>query len=1063
MLVAGALLSTIAIAQPAPPNGPRKVDPRWHAFVNATVVTSPGERIEDATIVVRDGVIVSVERGGRAPDGARVWDYAGLTIYPGLIDAYVPVEAPKPAEDDAGAHWNEKVTPQRSALDGEGVPAKTREAMRAMGFTAGAIAPEGGVFRGAGAVVLFDELAENDSSSEHPVVVRDQAFQTIAFERAGFRSRSYPASEMGVIALIRQTLMDADWRAQVVEAYRRSPVGQEPPPPADALDALGPNDRGAPPLLFDTSDELQTLRAAKIARETDREAILVGSGTEFRRLDAIAEDGLPIILPLTYPETPNVGTIADAETVTLRELMTWEQAPTNARRLLDAGLTVALTTEKLRKGEKFPANLRKAIDHGLAEEQALAMLTTTPARLLGVDGRIGRIAPGLLANMVVVEGGLFDKDAEIRDVWVAGRRHEINPAPQVDPSGRWAFTSGADHGVLVISMNDKGKVSIEAETEDESDQPVANFREVKLTENRLSYLVDMPDEEETVLATAVIRGDSMFGQIMVPGGDVMDWTATRRTGSVDGQTAAEDESKTKEDDADDAIADIPETLPLPFGAYGLTELPAQEDLVITNATIWTGGDAGILEDATLVVRNGQIDRITQRQVRMPGARVIDAEGRHITPGIFDPHSHTGIDGSVNEGTQAVTSEVRIADVINPSDISWYRQLAGGVTAVNQLHGSANPIGGQNSVVKLRWGAAHPDDMRIDGAIEGIKFALGENVKQSNWGSEFTTRYPQTRMGVETIIRDRFIAARDYEEEWNDYESLPSSERRRTAPPRRDLELEALLEILNGERLIHCHSYRQDEILMLCRVAGDFGFTIGTFQHVLEGYKVAEAIREHAIGASCFSDWWAYKFEVYDAIPWNGAIMHDVGVNVSFNSDSDELARRLNAEAGKAVKYGGVDPHEALKFVTYNAAKQMGVEDRVGSLEPGKDADFAIWSGDPLSPTSLCEATFIDGREHFSLEQDAELRARDQRERDRLIQKILAQGKPGGKGGEPMENQGDPHLPEQNPPAQPTDPEAAREADLLREYHLMLLRAGVDPNAHRCGVCGDHTSELHSGH
>ncbi|MEZ6317365.1 MAG: amidohydrolase family protein [Phycisphaerales bacterium] len=384
-------------------------------------------------------------------------------------------------------------------------------------------------------------------------------------------------------------------------------------------------------------------------------------------------------------------------------------------------------------------------------------------------------------------------------------------------------------------------------------------------------------------------------------------------------------------------------------------------------------------------------------------------------------------GGVNEGGQAVTAECRIHDSLDPGAIGFYRQLAGGTTTVNSLHGSANPIGGQNAVHKIRWGAKAPDDMLLAGAKPGIKFALGENVKQSNWQND-RSRYPQTRMGVETLIRDRFTAAREYAAAMNtpelaslreqlrkleasrdelarirkEHPSVPDrpelhkqidlvQAKLRAATPRRDLELETLAQILAGDRLIHCHSYRQDEILMLCRVAEDFGFKIGTFQHGLEVYKVAEAVRDHAIGASLFSDWWAYKVEVQDAIPYAGPIETEVGVLTSYNSDSDELARRLNTEAAKAVKYsdGRITPEEALKFVTINPAKQLMIDDHVGSLERGKDADVVVWSGDPLSVYSKPEHVYVDGRELFSLELDAQLREHNRAERQRLIQKILA--------------------------------------------------------------------------
>jgi N-acetylglucosamine-6-phosphate deacetylase len=343
------------------------------------------------------------------------------------------------------------------------------------------------------------------------------------------------------------------------------------------------------------------------------------------------------------------------------------------------------------------------------------------------------------------------------------------------------------------------------------------------------------------------------------------------------------------------------------------------------------------------------------------------------------------DGGVNESSQAVTAEVRIGDFIDPDDISIYRQLAGGVTAANILHGSANPIGGQNQVIKLRWGAT-PNGMKFKEAPPGIKFALGENVKQSNWGAEYTTRYPQTRMGVDQIIRDSLNRAIAYErrhEAWQQkHEGLP---------PRRDLELEALAEVADNTRWIHCHSYRQDEILALIRTLDDYEITIGTFQHILEGYKVADAMAKHGAMGSSFSDWWAYKFEVYDAIPYNGVLMHKAGVVVSFNSDDDELGRHLNLEAAKAMKYGGISAAEAIKFVTLNPAKQLRIEQHVGSLEVGKQADLVVWNTSPLSSYSRCEQTWVDGRKYFDLEEDQARRKQAVERRRVLVQKILASG------------------------------------------------------------------------
>ena len=359
--------------------------------------------------------------------------------------------------------------------------------------------------------------------------------------------------------------------------------------------------------------------------------------------------------------------------------------------------------------------------------------------------------------------------------------------------------------------------------------------------------------------------------------------------------------------------------------------------------------------------------------------IINGLGKHVTPGLIDCHSHSAV-FSVNEGTQSITSEVRIQDVINSDDIALYRELAGGLTIANILHGSANTIGGQNAVIKLRWGQS-PNNLLYKKAKPGIKFALGENVKQSNWGDDNTTRYPQTRMGVEQIMKDSFIAAKEYENE-------KKKAQKENIPHRKKYRMEALLEILNGDRIVHIHSYRQDEILMFVRLAQEFGFTVGTFQHVLEGYKVADAIAEIGAGGSTFSDWWAYKFEVYDAIPFNGTIMQNMGVITSFNSDSSELACRMNVEAAKAVKYGGLSEEEALKFVTINPAKQLRIESHVGSIELGKDADLVIWNGHPLSTYSKAEQTWIDGVKYFDVKKDEMLRQEVKDERNRLINTVI---------------------------------------------------------------------------
>ena len=502
--------------------------------------------------------------------------------------------------------------------------------------------------------------------------------------------------------------------------------------------------------------------------------------------------------------------------------------------------------------------------------------------------------------------------------------------------------------------------------------------------------------------------------------------------------AASPEKKTE-----DPLAFIPAVTPL--GEYGFEKAPVAQTVLVKNATIWTSGPAGTLKNADLLVVNGKVKAVGANLANIPAdAVVIDATNKHVTPGLIDCHSHTGIEGGVNEGTNNDTAECRIGDCIDPDAVGWYRELAGGLTAANQLHGSANPIGGQNSVVKLKWGGS-ANDFRINDAIPGIKFALGENVTRPRG------RYPNTRMGVEALIRDSFRGAREYAAKQSEYAALTDEQRAITMPPRRDLQLDTLAEILAGKRLIHCHSYRQDEILMLLRLAEEFNFRIGTFQHVLEGYKVADLIAKHGAGASTFSDWWAYKMEVMDAVPFNGAMMHDVGVVVSFNSDSDEMARRLNMEAAKAVKYGGCTPVEALKFVTLNPAKQLRIDNRVGSLEVGKDGDFVIWSGDPLSSFSLADSTWIEGACYFNRANDHILRERDMKLRSHLLELAVAEGEKSGnlKTTEPPKVD----------PAKDAKPAAApttlltRMLDLRREALVDQVRRGRDPDSMGPGDCG----------
>ncbi|MCH8006004.1 MAG: amidohydrolase family protein [Planctomycetes bacterium] len=1021
------------LAQTAPVNGIRSAEVRAHAIVDATVVVAPGQEIPGATIVIRDGIIEAVGDDVAIPPDARIWSGEGLRVYPGLIDAALLIGADEPAAERGARHWNRRVHPEVRMAEEPGPDRSVREDLRKLGFTAAAVYPDSGVFRGSGVVIA---LADAD---EHLLSYRDRAAMAIGLDTSGSStSGEYPVSAMGAVALVRQTLYDARWHADATRIWAAQPRGHEPPIRSAALEALASVIQGRQQTLFCVSDELSVLRAASISREFQLDAIILASGLEFRRLKEVAAAGHALIVPCRYPERPDVSSLSAADRVSLRQMMTWEQAPTNPRRLLAAGVTVALTTHRLEKRKDFPEALHRAILHGLSEDDALASLTTTPARLLGVADIMGTIEVGKVANLVTVEGTLFARKPKVRSTWVNGRRYEISRDPDVTFQGPGTLTtsSGAVLHVDVDTTKKRLRVYL-------PDGTKRKAKKVIVERDRVSAVLEgrLFDVEGYVRLQGVVTEGDIVGTGVMPDGGQFAFTITpgaptpptpeasktqppeasktqpppgatdpdqpaqipaRKTGpqaeapteprpteaeppeAARDDPEADDEEQEQDQEAESEEIELPpEALPRPLGAYGLTEPPQPQTVAVIGATIWTAGAEGIITNGALLVADGTIAYVGPADGFEPPAEaiVIDGSGKHVTPGLIDCHSHTGISGGVNESTQAVTAEVRIGDVIDPDDINFYRQLAGGLTAANQLHGSANPIGGQNSVIKLKW-ARSAEEMVIDDAIGGIKFALGENVKRSQ------SRYPNSRMGVEAIIRDAFTAAGEYQARWQRYRSLDDEERALTRPPRRDLELDALVEILQGTRIVHCHSYRQDEILMLVRLAEEFGFTIGTFQHVLEGYKVADAIAAHGAGASTFSDWWAYKIEVMDAIPFNGALMNRVGVLVSFNSDSSELARRLNTEAAKAVRYGGLNPHDALKFVTINPATQLRIDHRTGSLMTGKDADFVIWSESPLSTYARCEQTWIEGARYFDLDDDRDRRQWAASERQRLVQKIL---------------------------------------------------------------------------
>lgn len=950
-----------------PVDGLRTKPIRYLALTNMTVVAEPGVKLESATVILRDGVIENVGRDIPLPRGAIVRDCRGLWCYAGFIELYAlerdtlyrfdddqPSQTPQTPQ---ATHWNQAIHPQLRAIERLSLSDRQVESYRKLGFCALHLGIGDGIMRGTSALVL----ARSGTLAE--TTLRADVAQLLSFRKGSSRT-PYPSSLMGCIALIRQTFFDAAWYDAAQNAYAAGRLAERPEANV-ALQVLAQSIAAKKLFVFETEDEHDVLRAAAIAKEHGLEAIYVGTGREYRRLPSLVQAGVRLIVPLNFPDVPDVSSYDRALDVSLEDLLHWDAAPENPNRCDSAGLWFCLTSYRLDDRQSFWYRLRRAVQYGLSPMTALAALTTRPAELLGVGTQLGKVRPGYRANLVLASGELFTEESEIRSVFVEGEEFPVT-APHPDVRGVWRGVIGNDSLGLRFSGNPA--------------QPTATVQHAdRSTRARVAF------QEQTLVLT--VSADSLgIGSGMLRMSAYLDSTqntisglAVRADGNLQRWSASRVEPfrDTTQKKLLERRRSIGVTM-FPFGPFGYEQAPLQRAVLFKGATVWTCAAAGVLDSTDVLIQGGKIVAIG-RGLR-EGDTVIDARGMHLTPGIIDEHSHIAISRGVNEGTHAVTAEVEIGHVIDPDDINIYRQLAGGVTVSHLLHGSANPIGGQLQLVKLRWGE-DAEGLKFRQAPPTIKFALGENVKQSNWGDRYTTRYPQTRMGVEEIMRDAFRAALEYERQRAEATS-------RRLPFRRDLQLEALLEVVRSKRFIHCHSYVQSEILMLMRLAEEFGFRVQTFTHILEGYKVAREMKEHGATASSFADWWAYKFEVYDAIPQNPAIMAEQGIVTSVNSDDAEMARRLNQEAAKSIKYGGMRPEDALKMCTINPAIQLKVDRFVGSVEVGKDADLVLWNGNPLSNFSHVEQTYVDGRCYFDRQRDTNLRQRDRTLRALLEQRAL---------------------------------------------------------------------------
>lgn len=977
LCAAGALPAQQA-TRTEPVTGLRANATGYHALVGARVVTAPGQVLDNATVVIRNGLITAVGAGAAPPAGARVWDLKGLTVYPGFIDAHADLGTDAiPAGGDVGpTHWNPQVRAWFSTTANFKDDSTRRAGLRSLGFGTALAVPRQGIFRGTASVLSLAEAGIRER------VLRPDLVQSVGFQRSFQLGGMYPNSAMGTVALMKQTFLDAEWYLRAWGAYEASGRAILPPETSEALAALGKAVQGKQPVLFETDSEEEYLRAFKLAVDYKLTPWFRGNGQEYRLIDVLKGRTQPLVVPLTFPDAPAVSSPEAALGVSLADLRHWYLAPTNPAQLAAAGVPFALTTDGLSSQAQFFPNLRTAVARGLAADKALAALTTVPATMLGIEKTHGTIAPGKVANLVVSEGDLFTEEAAVRDVWVQGTRYGVTRPPQVDPRGTWTITSEDAGTFKTATLRLEGPLNrIRGTIEVGARRPV-NLGAVRITTETGRLEATIPGEplgqEGALLLAGSVVDSTFFGWLSLPNGTDARYRGTRTeayAGPARGAVAAK----------------VPKVdLPFirPSMEFGRSAPPAQPAvLLVRNATVWTQGAQGRLENADLLVQAGKVVRVGQKLQAPAGAVVVDATGKHVTPGLIDPHTHSGV-SAVNESGFAIVPEVQMGDVITHNNIWFYRQLAGGLTTTMIKHGSANPIGGENVFVKIRWGSL-PDDYKIQGAPRTVKFALGENPKRS------PTRYPNTRMGVQEIIRDHFLAARDYEKEWKRWEKEKTG-----LPPRRDLRMEALLDILNQKLLVSSHGYRADEFLALVRLTEEFGFRVQTLQHGVEAYKIASELKKSGVAAVVWSDWGAFKLEAYDATSYNARLLMEAGVVTSLHSDDAEISTRMNWEAGKLLR-SGVNEIDALSTVTNQAAKAVAIDNRVGSLEPGKDADFVIWNGNPLSQFTKAEQTWVDGRRYFSLEEDKVLREDVARQRAQLIQAVLAvapaEGGPGAGG------------------------------------------------------------------
>ncbi len=977
--------------------------PSVYAIKGATIITGRGATIAQGTVVVRNGVIEAVGPSDavEVPYDAETIEGKGLHVYPGFLDLHASLASSSgssrsrtgegrslpyadyayprtPADNRYG------ITPEYDVASSLELTDSLVEERRRQGFTSLLAAPSGAIAAGQSALASLSGLPRREAVIKSPVALhvvlrnpggaafaeshacadddhedvlsslREQtgAESTTAAQdpapeptpspsparptpapiattpspaaptpatpapgtpetgrrRGGGAAIVYPTSLMGIVAHLRQAMLDAEHH-QILKAFYDDKGGARPPFDP-ALDALSAARAKTLPVWWEANTRDEIHRALDLAEEFGTDAVIVGGREAWKVADRLKAKNVPVVLRVDLPDEPKVPTrdeyrkkkAEDREeplAVLEDRKARWTERAANASALAKAGVTFAFSTDGLTRPETFHAQVRKLIAAGLPVDAAIAALTRDAASLVGLGKRLGTIEPGKLGHLVALTGPYGGESSKPRYVLADGLKFDLEKS---SPAAKGKGFAGRGAGA---GTRKGGGGQPKEETETTTDEAPSKS--------------NTPEPKEK------------------------------------SKDADEGPSRAKPQDDRGPVE--------PFIDVASELEEARKPAIQTGGNAFVKGvriltvTHGAIDQGNILIVAGKVEAVGPDVEPKPDSTVIDGSGLVAMPGIIDTHSHIAIQGGVNEMSLSIVPEVRVRDVVSGDDPGIYRALAGGTTTARLLHGSANTIGGQDAVIKLKHGLAGRD-LIVKGGPQGVKFALGENVTRRSG------RFPNTRMGVEATIERAFEEGSAYRAAWRAYASCVAEGKAVGPPPRRDLRLEAIADILDGKIKIHSHCYRSDEILMLLRLTERYGVRVRSLQHVLEGYKVAAEIAAHGASASTFSDWWAYKVEAYDAIPFNAALLTRAGASVCIKSDDAELVRHLNLEAAKTMKYGGLTEEQALATITINPARELGLDDRLGSIERGKDADLVLFNGHPLDATSRCELALIDGEVWF---------------------------------------------------------------------------------------------------